>query len=260
MAWIQANCKSAELHMPIDFQVLLPQYTPGGGRGAIGNPGPYKTLYLLHGHGGSGVEWLRQTSIERYMAKRPMGIVLPDGHNSFWANMTTGFNYHTFITEELPYMCEKWFPLSSKREDRYVAGISMGGYGALNAALNRPDVFSKVAAVSPVTDLSGLFDRDGQTVKADWIFGSREKYLSGSDNLYNAAQALAQSGKARPEILLTCGSGDGLYEPTKKFRAHLDSLGIYSDFFDTEGVHNWEYGDMIIPRVIDWLGVEKEEV
>jgi putative tributyrin esterase len=262
MAWIQVHCNSAQLKMPVDFQVLMPQHNPEGGKGAVRGKGPYKALYLLHGLGGSGTEWLRNTSLERHMSRIPMAVVLPDGHNSFWTNMTTGSNYHDFVTSELPAICEKWFNISPRREDKYIAGISMGGYGALNAALNNPRAFSKVAAISPVTDMALFFGRDDLTVKPEWIFGGYEKYASGRDNLLIAANKLAEdAGKdgERPEILLTCGHGDGFYQPTLSFKEHLDGLGIRNEFYDTEGEHDWEYGDMAIKKVIDWLGAQREE-
>lgn len=257
MAWIQIHFRSASTKMPVELQALIPQYSPGGGRGAVSHNGPYPTLYLLHGLGGSGTEWLRNTSLERYLHQRPMAVILPDANNSFWANMQTGQDYFNFITEELPAACEAWFPLSKKREDRFIGGISMGGFGALNAALNRPDIFSKAACLSSVTDLAPFYERD-LTVKLDWVFGPRDEWRKSVNNPYVAAEKLASSSAPKPDFFMSCGRQDGLFEGGAALRDHLTKCNIPVVWHEIDGVHNWAYGDAAIQSALDWIGVEKE--
>ena len=78
---------------------------------------------------------------------------MPQVHHSFYTDMKYGNKYWTFLTKELPLLAQSFFPLSTARKDNFVAGLSMGGYGALKWALNHPETFSAAASLSGVTDI-----------------------------------------------------------------------------------------------------------
>ncbi|MDR2052635.1 MAG: hypothetical protein LBP80_04400 [Treponema sp.] len=101
----------------------------------------FQTLYLLHGAFGDCTDWIRQTCIERYAWRRRLAVVMPSTYNSFYQNMYRGSEYLRYCSEELPDLVRSVFPLSPKREDTFAADLSMGGYGALRIAFERPDVF-----------------------------------------------------------------------------------------------------------------------
>ena len=90
--------------------------------------------------------WLRHTNIEEFAEKAGLAVVMPSGQNGFYTNAKYGLNYFDFITKELPLFVQKYFPVSTKREDTYIAGPSMGGYGAAKCA---------PAAAGPVCGLCG---------------------------------------------------------------------------------------------------------
>ena len=176
MAWLQMYTRSAALKMPVGFHALLPPHwdTDKGG--------PYPALYLLHGKRDDASSWLRNSMLEFHLRGRPLAVIMPNGYNGFWADAKTGQNYLAYVTEELPALCEGWFPLSPRREDRFVAGFSMGGFGALQAALNHPGRFAKAGAISPVVDLSHYYEggkNSKLTVDLPWIFGTLEEYRRG---------------------------------------------------------------------------------
>ena len=98
-------------------------------------------LYLLHGLSDDHTAWSRRTSVERYAESAGIAVVMPEVQRSFYTDMVYGLRYFTYIAEELPALCRRLFPLSERREDTFIAGNSMGGYGALKAALRFPERF-----------------------------------------------------------------------------------------------------------------------
>src|SRR5690349_7712720 len=91
----------------------------------------YRTLYLLHGHSDDHTAWQRWTSIERYVEGLNLVLVMPAVNLSFYTDMAHGSKYWQFISDEVPAVARELYSLSFKREDNFVAGLSMGGYGAL---------------------------------------------------------------------------------------------------------------------------------
>ena len=139
MAFLQCEIQSAALGKACALNVLVPQYFKGG---VPGERREYKVLYLLHGLSDDHTMWMRRTSIERYTSDLDVVVVMPNADRSFYTDMKHGLKYWTFISEELPGIVKQLFPVSPRREDTFVAGFSMGGYGALKLALNRPDLFT----------------------------------------------------------------------------------------------------------------------
>ena len=149
MALLHMTIASDALMQNVDVDVILHEDTPG----LIGMDGKAKktnpTLYLLHGLSDDHTIWQRSTSIERYVADLNLAVVMPSIDLSWYTDMYYGPKYWTFMTEELPRICRSFFPrMSVKREDTFVAGLSMGGYGALKCALRAPKVFSWAAGLS----------------------------------------------------------------------------------------------------------------
>ena len=105
------------------------------GMTGVHRDGPPPVLYLLHGLSDDDTIWLRRTSIERYVAPLGLAVVMPQVHRSFYADEAIGGRYWTFLSEELPEWWRRFFRVSRRREDTFVAGLSMGGYGALKWAL-----------------------------------------------------------------------------------------------------------------------------
>src|SRR5690349_9975630 len=113
-----------------------------------------RTLYLLHGHSDDHTAWQRYTSIERYAEGLNLAVVMPAVHLSFYNDMAHGGRYWQFISEEVPALVRDTFPLSARREDNFVAGLSMGGYGAFKMALTHPGRFAAAASLSGAVDIN----------------------------------------------------------------------------------------------------------
>lgn len=256
MAWLHVHYHSDVLRMPVPMEVLVPQHVSGGKRGTS-DPGPYATLYLLHGRGSDHTAWMRRTAVERYVEGRPLAVVMPAGHLGFYTDMAYGRDYLRFITEELPEVCERMFPLSAAREDRYVAGNSMGGYGAVKAALSAPERFAAALSLSGAMDAEEVYDRMEPRQAAD-LFGSRETMKGGVNDLFALAGKLAAESGAKPQLSMWCGTEDFLYDSNVRFRDHALRLGLPLEFREGTGDHQWKYWDKELETWLNSLVLRSE--
>ena len=169
-------------------------------------------LYLLHGRSDDETAWLRWSAIERHVSELRLAVVMPNAGRSFYTDQAVGYDYFTFISEELPSRDAGFFPLSSERADTFVAGLSMGGYGALKWALGKPD------AVAAAASLSGAVDIVGRERDAEWLanHGSVERARAVDDDLFALIDGL--TAEASPALYVSCGTDDGLLAENRRFR------------------------------------------
>src|ERR687886_256985 len=157
MALLRCDIFSDVLGLSTSMTVILPQPTQTqiGMTGDAGDQPP-PVLYLLHGLSDDDSIWLRRTSIERYVAPLGLAVVMPQVHRSFYRDEAYGGKYWTFVSEELPELVRRFFRVSQTRDDTFVAGLSMGGYGALKLALRQPERFAAAASLSGALDVAAL--------------------------------------------------------------------------------------------------------
>lgn len=264
MALMHVQFFSDVLGMSMDMDVILPQQTNGqiGMEGKAAG-GQYKTMYLLHGMSDDQTIWQRRTSIERYVSKLGIAVVMPTTHLAFYTDTTYGMKYWTFISQELPRICREFFPrMSDKKEDTLAAGLSMGGYGAWKLGLGASDTFGAAASLSGALDIVGDYERNMRENPAlhplfTGIFGSREQ-LEGSDNdILALADRLIAQKKELPRLYAWCGTEDFLYEGNLKAWAHVKKLGYDLTCRESAGDHQWKYWDEKIRDVLCWwLGAD----
>ncbi|MGX7419942.1 alpha/beta hydrolase [Carnobacterium gallinarum] len=243
MAVLSSSFSSKVLDIRTSFHVILPEEFEGR----------LPVLYLLHGLSDDDTSWLQNSSIARYANKMAIAIVMPQVQRSFYADMVEGGAYWTFLSEELPALIQRWFPISQKKEETFVAGLSMGGYGALKWGLNYPEKFAGIASISGAVDLVGLWKDDASRNREfTRIFGSLEELEgSQSDLVYLMNQVKGQSNV--PEILQICGREDFLYHYNVKFSKQLADLDFDSSWIEAQGTHNWEFWDYYIQTVLEWI-------
>ncbi|MBQ8332420.1 MAG: esterase family protein, partial [Clostridia bacterium] len=159
MALFEVNFFSEVLGMGMSMNVVIPQKTRGNIGVTEGETGErIPVLWLLHGMSDDHTTWLRRTSIERYAEEKGLAVVMPTTYLGWYTDMYTGYNYRTFIGEELPKIVRNMFPaLSDRREDNYIAGNSMGGYGSLALAFTYPEQYAIAAPLSGVSDPRWLY-------------------------------------------------------------------------------------------------------
>ena len=249
MALIHVDFISDVLHMSTQMDVLLPEES----KGKVERP--YPVLYLLHGMSDDHTAWQRKTSIERYTDGRNLAVVMPTTHLGWYSDQVYGPQYWTFLSRELPGIVRRFFPnISEKREDTFVAGLSMGGYGALKCVLSAPDVFCAAGALSAGADVLSFAEAYTQSGVFRDIYGdSLETIRSGENDLFVQAEKLAASGKPLPDIYMWCGLQDGLLEGNRKMRDCLTRLRYPLTYEESDGTHSWPYWDEKIRTVLDWL-------
>jgi putative tributyrin esterase len=249
MALMTCNFYSESLGISTAMNVILPQQTSSQiGMKSQGNSGKHKTLYLLHGLSDDHTIWLRRTSIERYAAALGIAVVMPAVNRSFYTNMHYGAAYWTFISEELPELARSFFPLSDLREDNFVAGLSMGGYGAFKLALRCPERFSAAASLSGAMDIKTGQHRFANDYKL--IFGGVDIDPPAEEDLFQLMQRVKDNRISIPRLYQYCGTEDFLYEDNIKFRDFAQRLGIPVKYEESPGSHEWQYWDDRIQDVL----------
>ena len=258
MALLNVCFHSEVLGKQVQMNVILPQRSRGqiGMKSIEEKVDAYPTLYLLHGMSDDYTIWERRTSIERYASEKGIAVVMPDGDLSWYTDMKYGGRYFTFMSDELPAVCRDFFPkMSDKREDTFVAGLSMGGYGAFKLALRCPETFSCGASLSGALDFATFYDRTKPGF-AEMIAGDLETEFRGSDNdLFAVAERLRASGRPLPKLWQWCGTEDFLYRDNLRMRDHLQKLGYDLTYLESEGNHNWACWDKWIQEILDWLPI-----
>lgn len=251
MALVSLHFFSETLGMQSEAYVILPQ---NHSRGEIGvsnktDSEKYKVLYLLHGLSDDHTIWMRRTSIERYAGDYGICVVMPCGHRSFYTDMKYGADYYTYITKELPARITEFFNVSDKREDTFIAGLSMGGYGALKAALREPDKYAKAAGLSAVCDINEFCQ--ATTKLGISIFGETLS-APDEDDLFKLVSYHKDDG-VKPDIYIGIGRQDGLYEQNQIFKQFLSENNYNVTYRESDGAHNWDFWDEYIKYVLQWM-------
>lgn len=258
MAFIQCDFFSEVLGLSTSMNVILPQPASGQiGMESSHASDKYPVLYLLHGLSDDHTIWGRRTSIERYVASLGLAVVMPTVHKSFYTDMDKGDKYWTFISEELPAIVQSFFPISAERKDNFVAGLSMGGYGAFKLALRCPDKFIAGASLSGAVDIVGTVEHVDSDRSWENIFGDLAKVRGSDNDLLYLAEKIAKSDGNKPMLYQCCGTEDFLYEGNIIFRDKAKELGLDLTYEEESGTHEWGYWDMKIQRVLEWLPLKK---
>ena len=254
MAHLRVDFYSDALRLSTSMTVILPQATSNqiGMTGATRDGDP-PVLWLLHGLSDDDTIWLRRTSIERYVAALGMAVVMPQVHRSFYADQVAGGRYWTFLSEELPELVSTFFNVSTRRDDTFVAGLSMGGYGALKWALRQPERFAAAASLSGALHLERLRTLPARPEDPQLyarVFGEQPVGDTPDDLLWLLREA---DPATLPALWVGCGTGDLLLDSNVQFVGACNTAGIDVTTSFVEGEHEWGLWDGEIQRVLAWL-------
>lgn len=276
MAFIHLNYYSHKLHYQTDLNVTIP--IPDGDDDVLGDGMPeyfpegkkYQVLYLLHGTCGDCYDWLIKTNAERMAQKHRLALVMPSCQNSFFMNMDSGPDYLDFLTEELPEFIAGMFPISKKREDTFIAGISMGGYGAWHTALMAPYRFEAAASMSGVLEFPAGDPIESEVKKGTdniWPFramlGNQDFAAMLTDakvHLLTRLDELQKKGDRIPKLFMTVGTEDFTYESNMAVRGQLEKRKIPCTCTQGPGKHNWFYWDEHLSEILEWLPLKNDLV
>lgn len=265
MALFECKLYSGELFRSVNVNVTLPlpdsnnQFFDSSPKYPKPNQ-KFQVLWLLHGFSADESDWQRFSSIERYAQLNNVAVVMPDGYNSMYTNSRFGAKYFNYYTQELPAMLRSIFPLSDKREDNFIAGLSMGGYGAFKAAFTYPENYCVAASLSGVVDtdvMLGKRDRKEGISLVEWgqnVFGENFKDFDfEKDDLKSLLKADIAAGKTLPSLYMCIGTEDFLYDSNQDFRKFLTDQKVEFTYDEGPGVHNFDFWDPQIRKILDWL-------
>ncbi len=242
MALLRVEYTAKSLEMATAFLAVLPDE---------GDLGKVKVVYLLHGLTDNCTGWLRYSACERYARERGVALILPEVQRSFYIDGVHGLPYFTYLSQELPQTVHRMFGLSLDREQNYVMGLSMGGFGALKCALTHPERYAGCGSFSGVTDLEGLRKLPSPPLHSwefDALLGAGQP--AGAENdLF----ALAEQAARQMPVYLSCGEQDRLYPMNVAFAAHLQALGTNYRFDHRPGGHTWDFWDRSLQDGMNWL-------
>src|SRR5712692_9422717 len=218
----------------------------------------YPVLYLLHGFGGHYSDWVTRTNLADYAAQYRMIVVMPEGNNGWYtdsASLATD-KYETYILKELIPDLQKRYRTIEARYGRAVAGLSMGGYGALKFGLKSPDTFVFVGSLSGALAAATWTEDDLKNLKAIrdsvfTVFGPVGSETRKANDIYEMTRGLSPARVAGlPYFYLDCGTEDFLISLNQQFAALLREKKIPHEYRELPGDHNWAYWDQQIPEVL----------
>ncbi len=275
MAYLSGTIYSSTLNLDTSLHVILPTdsrpHLQGGIslRNGITPRERPRTLFLLHGYSDCASTWVRRTSIERYAEQYDIAVIMPEVYKSAYADMKYGDNYFTYIVGELPELCEKLFNVSTAPEDLFIAGLSMGGFGALKAVLTYPERFAAGGAFSPGVGFYGdhpmqPLDEMTPEMRAIAIQTASAKPMDTvlkaaygdpfeerpKEDLWYLSEHLGERAK---DVTLyhCCGRQDFLYPGNVKLRQQLEKahLGSYT-YEEWDGIHEWGFWDVAVQKFL----------
>lgn len=237
---------SASLNRDMPYRAILPKEIPSGQKLPV--------LYLLHGGGGNYRDWSNYSDIAGY-ATRGWVLVMPEGDSSYYMNAVgrSQDRYEDYIVKDLVTDVESRFPAASGREHRAIAGVSMGGFGAVVLAMRHPDLYSFAAGISPALDVPSrpfTFQRWDQWWRYRAIFGPTNGAVRKGENPFSVATSVDPA--KTPYLFLTCGDHEGLLAPNQRFAKLLSRRGFHFEFHKTMGgFHDWRQWNQRVPSLME---------
>ena len=269
MALVQMNFESRYLNNNHEISIILPDMprdkTPaefyGSGR-------KYKVLWLLHGTFGDHSDWIRKSNIELYACEKDLIVVMPSGLNANYANwehFSIGYNMYDYLTEELMPLVYNWFPASDKREDNFIAGLSMGGHGCMKIGLANPENYAAIGCFSAGAVMRGNFfkSRPGYEERQIMLYGAVDADLTGTpEDIEGSVKRILDGKLPCPRIFHSVGSSDFAMESalaTKELFEAIPGNPFDYHFEEHPGAHTWEYWDEHIQDFLKFIDLKPVE-
>lgn len=245
MIHLRMRSFSESLGFHVSTTVLLPQEP---------RREPVPVLWLLHGASDDDTSWHSRTGIERYAEAHGIAVVMPFGGLGYYSNERVGFRWWDWVSDELPALVQRNFKISDAREDTFVAGLSMGGFGTLKLALNQPHRFAAAASLSGalVMDSPRNFSEE-YLPRTSRIWGESGIEPGGPDDL--CALVARTPATDLPRLYLACGTEDYLVEENRQFEQVAAAAGVPLTTSFEPGDHDWAFWDDQIQRVLAWLPI-----
>jgi S-formylglutathione hydrolase FrmB len=244
-------------HVPESVGVNLPLYVILPDPGAMGDTPVAKrtVLYLLHGLSDDASAWQRYTTIEVVARRYGLVVVMPSVGRSFYTDQPNGQKYFTYLTVELPRYLEQVFGITPRREDTFIAGNSMGGYGAFKAALLHPQLFSAAASFSGVLSLEifKLLPDDARQSEFVYLFGDLDALAGSEHDPTEWLKRAVQSHAPLPKLYISCGRQEDIYPLSVLYYAACQAQGLDAIYHEEDARHEWLFWDRQVRRFLEIL-------
>lgn len=261
MAFFQVNFYSKTLKRLVSLNALIPVDTFGIPGQEMIERGPMKSLYLLHGYSGNHMDWVGGTNIQELSLLHNIAVFMPSGENNFYLDDTDKGELHAeFVGNELLEFTRNVFPISAKREDTFIGGLSMGGFGALRNGLKYSHNFSGIIALSSALitkNIAGI-PVDFKDAIADYnyykrVFGDLNKLMGSDKDPEELLLRLKRANATIPKIFMACGTEDFLLSENRDYHSFLMKQGVEHTYVEAPGVHNWVFWNEFIEKGIKWM-------
>ena len=242
MAYAELTLRSTILKMDVKVTVIIPENRKDYHLDSTDKK--YPCLYILHGTSEDNSTWLNSSNIYLLARDLDLFVVCVSAYNSCYVNTKYGFRMQDFLAEELPAKMERLFPISSKREDRFIMGESMGGYGTWLTSLLHPDKYAKAVPLSTtgIRNFKHVLD-------------------TGASSLDTLALEVNKNAKEIPEYLTMCGTDDMVYTKSVDWVnwMHENCPNIKVDSYYESGKHDFFFWNKVIPKALKFLGFEFDQ-
>lgn len=241
MALFNGNIFSKALMLDTQINVIVPDVPYD----IVSSYKDMHTLYLLHGMTDNATGWARLTQAEYFAKIYNYIIIMPEVQRSFYCDMVYGPNFFTYVADELPEICSSIFNIPQGREKTYIAGLSMGGYGAAKVGFSRPEKFAGIGCFSAGVDLvsivGGLKNGGRKDLEKDIVAIFGNDYENAVQNDAHALGSALAKDPNRPKLIQTCGQQDFLYEANQHFKKTLEEAGYGHTYLEWTGRHEWPF-------------------
>jgi len=247
--------ESKLLGKAVDYSILYPvNYRRAGNEEKR-----FSIIYLLHGLTGHHTNWIEKSGIALYATRYDLFIVMVEGENGWYTDSATvpTDKFESYILQELMPDVEKRFRVSTEREGRAIAGLSMGGYGSLKFAFKFPSRFALAASMSGVLGAASWTDSELKNLefirqsllKTFGPVGSATR--AENDLLKLTREVSATAIKSLPVLYLDCGTEDVLFPGNRSYVDLLVERKIPHEFRQLPGNHNWQYWDQQVREILN---------
>ena len=249
MALVSLHYRSDQLKKTVEIMLAIPDCSA-----EFQKPlSEYPVVYLLHGLSEDASSWIRKSNAERYALERGLVLVMPSVDRSMYCDGVLGQNYFTYLTRELPGYLEKVFGLSRKREQNFIMGFSMGGFGAARAALTYPEQYAAWGSLSGLVDLMPMLFRLDDSVREEFPFLAAEAGRIDTTPL-NPVNLIDGEKQKQLRGYLSCGLKDDLLICTRRFQEASQRAGLPNRFvYVPNRGHNWTFWEEQIPLFFDFI-------
>lgn len=262
MGLFQVDFYSKSLAGSTNFNVIIPNDVP---QEMLGDNEYYKrnmkTLFLLHGYSGASKDWLLGSPVQELAIKYNIAIIMPSGGNSFYLDgKGTGKAYGHYVGQDLVEYVRKTFHLSDHKDDTFIGGYSMGGFGAIHTGLAYPNTFGKIMALSSALIVHNIanIEEDFKDAIADYyyytsVFGDLRKLESSDNNPEILIQKMKAEKQTIPAIYIACGTEDFLLKENRAFHKFLQNENVPVQYVEGPGAHDWDFWNRYLEASIQWM-------